>query len=234
MKLALLSRYSLFALALLFLSTPTRAEEGEWIPLTDLSAWRGYRLQTVPESWQIDAEGVLTLIRAEDNPVAIDLITKKEFGDFDFRFDWKIAPGGNSGVMYRVSEDHEQAYFTGPEYQVLDDTGYAKSDANQLVGTLYGLYARRVDTTRPAGEWNQSRIVLEGGKVEHWLNGQKVVSAQIGSEDWNERVDRTKFSAWNRFGKNARGHLVLQDHGAQVWYRNLRVRPLNLKADTGI
>ena len=232
MKLDLLFRYALSAIAFLLVPTTTMAEEAGWVALTDISAWRGYQMETVPATWQTDADGVLTLIRSEDNPEAVDLVTKEQYGNFDFRFDWKIAPGGNSGVMYRVTEEKEQPYYTGPEYQVLDDAGpgYDALDKNQLVGSLYGLYARSAEVTRPAGEWNTSRIVLKGNAVEHWLNGEKVVSAQMGSEDWNQRIAGTKFAPWERFGKNARGHIVLQDHGAQVWYRNLRVRPLKEEA----
>lgn len=231
MKLGSLVRFGLIAMAIAFSTTTALADEEGWTSLDELSSWRGYQMETAPESWQVDADGALTLDRAEGQP-AVDLITKEQYGDFDLQFEWKITEGGNSGVMYRVSEDKDQAYYTGPEYQVLDDSGYSTSDTNQLTGSIYAMYARSEDVTKPAGEWNTSRIIINDGSLEHWLNGKLVATAQIGSDDWNEHVAASKFSAWDRFGKNAKGHIVLQDHGAQVWYRNVRVRPLNEQAKT--
>ena len=210
-------------LALLLAAQPSHAEDDGWIDLLagdTLDAWRGFKKDHVPEAWSLE-DGVLTL-----NGSGGDLITREKFRDFDFRFEWRISPGGNSGVMYRVSEDQETPYMTGPEYQVLDDKRH-NSDLSTMSGSIYGLYARDRGAPRKPGEWNKGRIVINHGRLEHWLNGAKVAEAQIGSDDWNQRVANSKFDAWKQFGRNAEGHLDLQDHGNVVSYRNLRVRRLN-------
>jgi len=198
------------------------AEEEGFVPLLGEDArktWVGYDKQEWPEGWQL-ADGVL-----HRSGSGGDLMTVRKYGDFDLRFEWKIAPGGNSGIMYRVSQEEEPAYYTGPEYQILDNAAH-KDGKNPLTscGSLYALYAPSKDAAKPAGEWNESRIVLKGIRVEHHLNGQKIVDAELGSDNWNKRVAASKFSQWKKFGKNKCGHLVLQDHGDDVWYRNLRIK----------
>lgn len=217
------------SLGLLLVAVVSSASADEWTDLLageDLAAWRGYQSQQTPEAWSV-ADGVLSLDGSGG-----DLVTRERFGDFELRFEWKIAPGGNSGVLYRVSEDEDYAHKTGPEYQVLDDAAHADSEARHRAGALYGLYPRSKGGPQPAGAWNTGRIVLDDGRVEHWLNGELVVEAALSSDDWRKRVDGTKFDAWDRFGKNDQGHLVLQDHGARVWYRNMKVRRLNQSVST--
>jgi type 1 glutamine amidotransferase len=199
--------------------SPTPA--AEWVSLGSLDAWRGYGQESVPASWSVDPEGSITL-----NGTGGDLITRDEFTDFELEFDWKIAPGGNSGVMTHVSEEPEPSYHTGAEYQVLDDPAYADSPKDTTSASLYALYQRSADVAKPAGEWNAGRIVRDGPRIEHWLNGQKVVEATIGSEDWDRRIAASKFSQWPKFAKNRSGHIALQDHGSRVWYRKVRVRAL--------
>lgn len=207
------------------------ADPGAWTVLMDgstLDAWRGYQSDKVPATWKINDEGELAFIPTEENGAGGggDLITKQAFGDFELEFEWRISEGGNSGVMYLVSEDKPQPYLTGPEYQVLDDAGFGDAEPRHHAGALYGLYPRTVDSAKPAEEWNTARIVVRDGVVEHWLNGEKVVEAKIGSDDWRQRVADSKFGAWDRFAKNAGGHIVLQDHGHSVWYRDIRIREL--------
>jgi hypothetical protein len=132
--------------------------------------------------------------------------------------------------MYRVTESDEPAYLTGPEYQVLDDAKH-KDGQNKLTSSasLYALYPPTEDVLKPAGEWNRSRIVVEGNHVRHFLNGKKVVDVEIGSDDWNKQLAASKFATWPKFGKNAKGKIVLQDHGDEVWYRNMRIKDLTGK-----
>lgn len=184
------------------------------------AVWRGYRAESSPEAWRLE-DGVLTL-----EGTGGGLITKERYRDFDLRFDWKIAPGGNSGVLYRVAETGQYAFFTGPEYQVLDPAYPEVTDLNGPA-SLYGLYPSPLSQSKAAGEWNTGRIVSRGGKVEHWLNGERVVSAEIGSKDWNGRISGSKFANWKDFAKNATGHIALQDHGSRVWYRNMRIQRLD-------
>ena len=188
--------------------------------------WVGYGKDSWPEGWEL-AEGVL-----HRSGSGGDLQTVEEFGDFDLRFAWKISPGGNSGVMYRVSREKGPAYLTGPEYQVLDNAKH-QDGKSPLTSTasLYALYAPTKDVAKPTGEWNRSRIVVKGNRIRHFLNGEKVVDVELGSDDWTKRVAESKFAAWTKFGKNEKGHIVLQDHGDEVWYRNLRIKKLDGKED---
>lgn len=186
--------------------------------------WKAYGKEGWPEGWKFE-DGVL-----HRHASGGDLASKGEYGDFDLRFGWKVSPGGNSGVMYRVTESDEPAYLTGPEYQVLDDAKH-KDGQNKLTSSasLYALYPPTEDVLKPAGEWNRSRIVVEGNHVRHFLNGKKVVDVEIGSDDWNKQLAASKFATWPKFGKNAKGKIVLQDHGDEVWYRNMRIKDLTGK-----
>jgi hypothetical protein len=186
--------------------------------------WVGYNQKQWPKNWEV-ADGVLH--RASGGG---DLMTEKEYGDFDLRFQWKISEGGNSGVMYRVKPSMMPAYYTGPEYQVLDNARHAdgKNDLTSA-GAIYALYPAPKDAAKPAGQWNDGQITIQRNRLTHYLNGKKVAEAVLGSQDWNDRVAKSKFADWKGFGAQPRGHIVLQDHGDEVWYRNLRIKELDAK-----
>ena len=153
---------------------------GGWTSLFDgrtTAGWRGYRQATVPSGWTV-VDGALT--RTGEGG---DIITVGEYGSFELELEWQVAPGGNSGVMYRVTEDDEYSYRSGPEMQVLDDAAHADG-LNRLTaaGSCYGLYAAPAGVVKPAGEWNAVRIVVRGSQVEHWMNGQQVVSYELGGD----------------------------------------------------
>lgn len=188
---------------------------------TDLSQWRGFQMDSLPSGWQA-VDGALTRV----GPGA-DIITKDEFTNFDLRLQWKIAPKGNSGIMYRVTEADSATYRTGPEMQVLDDAGHPDG-ASRLTsaGSVYGLYPAPEGVVKPAGEWNDARIVVQGNHVEHWLNGQKIAQYELGSPEWEAKVKASKFDQWKGYGRAASGHIALQDHGDQVAYRNIRIKVL--------
>lgn len=156
-----------------------------------------------------------------------DLVSLPSLENFELDFEWKIAPGGNSGVFYRVNPDLGPAYESGPEYQILDNKGHPDG-RNPLTsaGSAYGLYAPSQDASKPAGEWNSGKIVVDGSHVEHWLNGVKILEFTMGSEEWAARVAASKFAAWPGFGVQKSGHIVLQDHGAEVAFRAIRLRAL--------
>ena len=188
---------------------------------SSMDAWRGYASPDVPERWEIVDDSL------HCSGGGGDLMTKEEYGDFDLQLEWKISDGGNSGIIYRARKGDPAAYFSGPEFQILDDAAAAdNADKRHQAGALYGLYACAEDCVKPAGQWNTTRIVMHHNHLEHWLNGKKVVDCQIGSDDWNQRVAASKFAAWRQFGKSAKGHIVLQDHGNPVWYRNISVARL--------
>ncbi|HEX5069188.1 MAG TPA: DUF1080 domain-containing protein [Vicinamibacterales bacterium] len=184
-----------------------------------IDQWRGFKEKGVPPGWQV-VDG--TIKQVADGP---DLVSLEEYGSFDFRFDWIVAPGANSGVMYRVSETGEQTYHTGPEYQVLDNARH-DDGKNPLTSaaSCHSLYAPPRDVSRPANEWNEGRIVIQGNHVEHWLNGERTVSYELGSAEWTAKVAASKFNEWKAFGTFARGRLALQQHGGGVAFRNLKIR----------
>lgn len=210
------------------LNTLSEAErEAGWRLLfdgTSLDGWRGYQRDSIPGGWTVD-EAALHFEGEGRNSTT--LITDEEFSNFELRLEWKIAEQGNSGIMYRATEATEDAYRTGPEYQVLDNT-VLDSVAGSIhqAGALYGLYAPSEVVARPAGTYNQARIVVNRSHVQHWLNGTKLLEAEMGSDDWSERVAGTKFEDYAGFAESESGHIALQDHGHPVWYRNIKLRPL--------
>jgi hypothetical protein len=195
-----------------------------WTVLFDGSsaaAWRGYRSATLPAGWSV-VDGALTRTGAGG-----DIVTRAEYSNFELTLEWKIAPGGNSGIMYRVTEDNEATYESGPEMQVLDDAAHPDGGSRlTAAGACYGLYPSPAGIVKPAGEWNRVRILVAGSHVEHWLNGVKVAEYSLGSAEWKAKVAASKFSQWPGYGKAARGRIALQDHGDSVAYRDIRIREL--------
>ncbi len=205
------------------------ADESGFVLLTGQDGrehWLGYGLDEAQDTWPANWELVDGVLHAKGG--GADLKTREQYGDFDLRFEWKISPAGNSGVMYRVSQETDPAYYTGPEYQIVDNVGTEDgANPDTSAASLYALYAPTKDATKPAGEWNEGRIVVAGNHVAHYLNGVKVVEYELGRDDWNRRVAASKFAEWKKFGTNRRGHVDLQDHGNEVWYRNVRIKSLD-------
>lgn len=183
--------------------------------------WRGYKQKTVPSGWKV-IEGKLVRVGGGG-----DIITDGEYESFELHIDWKVSPKGNSGIMYHVKEGPDTAYMTGPEYQVLDNDKHADGK-NKLTraGSCYGLYPATKEVCKPAGEWNHAKLVINKGHVEHWLNGEKVVEYNKGSDEWVKKIAGSKFKAWSQFGVPTKGHLCLQDHGDKVEYRNIKIKVL--------
>ena len=203
--------------------TPEEVRQG-WELLFDGSTtggWRGYNRTDMPEGWQA-VDGALTRV-AE----AGDIITTEQYGSFELALDWMVRPAGNSGVFYRAVESDDPIYYSAPEMQVLDDAGHADGGSRlTAAGANYGLHPAPEGVVKPAGEWNSVRLVVNGNHVEHWLNGQKIVEYELGSDDWKQRVANSKFVEWPAYGQAARGHIGLQDHGDWVAFRNIRIRVL--------
>jgi len=187
------------------------------------TAWRGYRQDAPPPRWRA-VDGALTLVGDGDGG---DIITREKFKNFELALEWRVRPGGNSGIFYRASEENDAIYWNAPEMQVLDDSGHVDGKSRlTAAGASYGLYPAPAGVVRPAGEWNAVRLVVNGPHVEHWLNGVKVVEYELGSADWEAKVRESKFAPHARFGRNAEGHIGLQDHGDWVAYRNIKIRVL--------
>jgi hypothetical protein len=188
---------------------------------TTTNGWRGYMKESMPDGWQA-VDG--TLARVGEGG---DIITTESFRNFELVFEFKVEQGGNSGVFYRAVEGPASIYYGAPEYQVLDDAAHADGGSPLTsTGSNYALHPAPPGVAKPAGEWNEGRIAVNGSKVEHWLNGQKIVEYELGSADWKELVAKSKFNEWPEYGKAAEGHVGLQDHGDPVWFRNIKIREL--------
>lgn len=185
------------------------------------TGWRNYGKPTISDGWKAQ-DGTLTRVGAGG-----DIITTDQFANFELTIDWKIEPGGNSGVFYRASEDTDAIYWNAPEMQVLDDAKHPDGQ-NPLTsaGAAYDLYPAPRGVVKPGGEWNTARLIVNGNHVEHWLNGVKLLEYEFGSPDWNSKVAASKFAPHPHFGKNAQGHIGLQDHGNVVAFRNIKLRVL--------
>lgn len=186
--------------------------------------WHTYNADTISSAWQVE-DGTLTLAGENGG----DIVTDDTFEDFELAIDWKISEGGNSGIFFNVveSDDYGAVYYTGPEYQILDDVSAEdRQDSTHLAGSNYDLHAPSEDATRPAGEWNTTRIRVDDGHVEHYLNGVKIVDYELWTEAWREDVANSKFAEMEGYGQARRGHIALQDHNHRVWFRNIKIRPL--------
>lgn len=198
-----------------------------------LDGWKRYNHDTIGPLWSVkegtivcDGEG---LGEGTAN-FGGSLTSIRQFGNFELTAEWKITPGGNSGILYHVVEqpEYRHDYETGPEYQVMDDGGWKGElkDA-QKAGSNYDMFAApATKKSMPVGEWNTARIIYNNGHVEHWLNGEKTVEFEEGSADFTERYKKSKwvdFPGWNKFKSGA---ISLQDHGAPVYYRNIKIHAL--------
>lgn len=197
---------------------------GEWIELigeTPGEHWHSYLKDTVT-GWQVN-EGILSTSGKNG-----DLVTNDTFGNFELEVEWKINQGGNSGIFYYVVEEpkYKRMYETGPEFQIIDDEGYPQqlTDA-QKVGSLSDVMAPSIAAANPPGSWNHTRIVVNDNHAAHWLNGKQILSYELGTPQWDEMVAASKFAELD-YGKTRTGRIGLQDHGGEVFFRNIRVRPL--------
>lgn len=188
-----------------------------------LDAWRGYGREKLPEAgWEVKEGTLRTVAKVKGS----ELITKRTFRDFEFSWEWRVAPGGNSGVKYFVTEKRPKS--PGHEYQMIDDTGYrGKLTPLQLTGTFYDVLPATADKPlHPAGQWNASRIIVRGTRVEHWLNGENILTYELGSPVVKAGIEKSKFKGEAGFGDKIAGPLMLTYHQDECWYRNLKVREL--------
>lgn len=200
------------------------ALEGRWRALFDgstLEGWRPYGRGGPIEGWAVEDDAI-----TRTGPGG-DLITVDAFDDFELSLEWRLARGGNSGVLVRVTEDGAAAADSGPELQLVDDARHPDGRTpTTRCGALYGLYAPLREAARPAGTWNTARVLARGPELTFVLNDLVVVRAEVDGGDWRLRVARSKFAGSPTFARAARGHVALQDHGSRVWFRALRIRPV--------
>jgi len=192
-----------------------------------MDGWRSY--QNKPQdSWSV-VDGMLycrgSLTDKSDKRA--DLITTKQYENFDLSLDWKISPQGNSGIIYLATEEFPTSYLSGPEYQIIDDKNFPeKLEDWQKTGANYAMDAAPSAHPNPVGEWNNTRIVVNKGHVEHWLNGEKIVEYQIGTDEWRKKKTEGKWKDAAGYGVSTKGHIALQDHGSEAWFKNIKIKEL--------
>lgn len=212
------------------------APKPKWTNLFDgktITGWHSYH-KTGVVGWSVD-DGAIT-----PDGTGGDLVSDKEYENFDLEFEFKLPKGSNSGVLYKVTDrsDIVSTYMSGPEYQVIDDRGFEWFDKDgkrlqlaktQLTGAAYDMYEPTdLNQIKPIGEWNKGRIVVDNNHIEHFLNGKKVVDYQYGSDDWKTHVAKSKFATWAYATPHAKGNIAFQCHSPKekVWYRNVRIKEL--------
>ncbi len=205
-----------------------------WTLLFDgesMAGWHGYNGGAL-ESWTIE-DCAMKSVGTEGNygsDMRTDLVTDREYTNFELSLDWKATTGANSGIMYGVVEDpkYDAAWKTGPEYQIVDDVGFPDPLAEwHRTAANYEMHPAAADKPlKPVGEWNTSRIVVHDNHVEHWLNGVKVVEFMRWTDDWEQRKNAGKWKDTPDYGRAKTGHIVIQDHGSVLWFRNVKLREL--------
>lgn len=227
-----MKKFGLLLIVCLLTSLAWAQKPGKWKKLFDgktTKGWHSYRSDEV-KGWMVMGGALMT------HGGSGDLVTNEEYENFELEFDFKIPAKKNSGVIYKVLEDPKNAtYFSGPEYQIIDDEGYPPfNDGGKMVslndkqktGANYDMQAPSQWVAKPVGQWNTGRIVINNNHIEHWLNGVKVVDYEYGSEAWKAQLAKSKFAKWTYATPHAKGRIALQDHGDEVWFRNMRIRTL--------
>ena len=236
--LSLLAAFCLTAFAQAPANQLTKTEQkAGWKSLFDgktFTGWRGFHQEKVPAGWIIE-DGCIRRVQAQGQlgEAGGDLITAEQFENFELSLEWKISKGGNSGIKYLVSESlpakgHSAISF---EMQVLDDDNHPDAkmgmNGNRKASALYDIVPPNANKQlKPVGEFNQIRLVVKGNHTEHWLNGAKVLEYERGSDTLKALIAISKFKTEPLFGTFTKGHLLLQEHGDKVWYRNIKIRAL--------
>jgi hypothetical protein len=230
-----MKRLLAFCISLLALSAQAQKGKDGWISLFDgksLKGWHNYGLKTINPIWTVQDGAIYCdpSKRVPGGKISNDLVTDGSFENFHFKYDWKISPKGNSGLIFWVQEDtvkYRQTYHTGPEMQVLDNDGHADGKIiKHRAANLYDLIAGKEGVVKPVGEWNTAEIICNHGKMEFLLNGVSVLTTTYGDENWKQMVANSKFKQWPDFGTVFKGHFALQDHGNEVWYRRIMIKQL--------
>ena len=186
------------------------------------NGWRTYKNK--PSDWKVQQGELYRPLGGSDHA---DLITKDQYDNFELSIDWKVEKGANSGIIYHTQEIHKASYETGPEYQLIDDQGYQdKLEDWQKSGADYAMHPPSKLAAKPAGEYNHTRIIVNKGHVEHWLNGVKVTDFQAWTPEWEKLKKTGKWKDYPDYGKFKKGYIALQDHGGGIWFKNIKIKKL--------
>jgi hypothetical protein len=207
-----------------------------WVSLFDgktTTGWHTYGKDSVGEAWKVE-DGTLHLDASKKKDWQTvgggDILTDEEFENFDLKLEWKISPKGNSGIMFYINEDtskYEYPWHTGPEIQVLDNEGHEDGKIKKhRAGDLYDLLSVSKETVKPVGEWNQVEVISNKGKLDLYLNGEHILSTTLWDDSWKKLIANSKFKSMPDFGTFKKGKIGLQDHGNDVWYRNIQIKQL--------
>lgn len=196
------------------------------------NGWHTYNKNTIGKAWKVE-NGTLRLDAASKRDWQTteggDIVTENEYDNFELALEWKLEPKGNSGIMFYVKEDAQYPYtwHTGPEIQVLDNAGHADAKIDKhRAGDLYDLISVSKETVKPAGEWNAVRIVAKDGELDCYLNGEHVINTTLWNDEWKKLVAGSKFKDMPGFAQFKKGKIALQDHGDNVWFRNIKIKQL--------
>ncbi|MGE6221653.1 3-keto-disaccharide hydrolase [Nubsella zeaxanthinifaciens] len=207
-------------------------KKGGFTPLFDgktTTGWHTYGKDFVGKAWNVE-DGVIHFDPKLKNKDGGDLVTDKEYGNFHLKLEWKVAPKSNSGIIFFVHEDpakYKQTYLTGPEMQVLDNEGHPDGKITKhRSGDLYDMIQSKSEPVKPVGEWNLAEIISDKGKLTLKLNGVKVVETTMWDDNWKNLIAGSKFAKWEGFGTYQTGKIALQDHGDEVWFRNIMIKEL--------
>jgi hypothetical protein len=197
------------------------------------NGWHTYGKKTIGKAWKVE-DGTLRMDSDAKKSFTTneggDIVTDEEFDNFHLQLDWKLSKNGNSGIMFFVNENpvkYAQAYYTGPEMQILDNAGHADAKIyKHKAGDLYDLIASSKDASKPIGEWNHVEIISNNGKLDFHLNNEHIVSTTLWDDNWRKMIAASKFKAWPDFGTFKKGKIDLQDHGDNIWFRNIKIKRL--------
>ncbi len=221
-------------IAALFFGCSGNSDKG-WTPLFDgktTNGWRGACKETFPDhGWLINDDGTLEVLPKDEGGGGGDIITPDQFDNFEIVFDFKLSEGANSGLKYYVTENEYGKGAVGLEYQILDDEVHPDAklgkDGNRTLASLYDLMPPAKDKPfNGIGQWNTGRVVADKNRIEHWLNDVKVLEYERGSAEYKNMVAESKYKNMQNFGEAPKGHVLLQDHGDRVWFRNIKIRKL--------
>lgn len=215
-------------------------QDENWIVLfdgTSTEGWRGYNQDSFPAQGWVIEDGALRCIgsgEGEAGGKGGDIIYDEKFKDFELHLKWKISPGGNSGIFYLAQENPGQIIWTtAPEMQVLDNAKHPDArlgkDGNRQAGSLYDLIPAKPQNAKPAGEWNEVEITVYQGTVFHRMNGEVVLEYHLGTDDWKKMIANSKFKDYPEFGIYKAGYIGLQDHGNDVWFKDIKVKDLTIE-----